>query len=103
MRNKMHAALIMSFSVALILASNQGVSETRSAIHPSVDVTEPTSGNVHYTCTLDNSCDWAHRRLNFYDPPSEPVVTPSVPGCSAQHVTVRMDKGKEQTITIVRC
>ena len=112
--NKVYVALIMSFGVALTLSSNQafggsGASDggrsgwTRSTIHPSVDVTKPISGDVHYTCTLDLPWDWVHRCPSPSEPPSEPVVIPSVPGCPEQHVTVSRGDGKEQSVTIVRC
>ena len=73
---------------------------------PNVDITQPQSGDVHYTCTYDIPWDWAHRCPPFVSPserPSAPVVRPDVPGCPAQTVTVPMGDGKEQTVSIVRC
>ena len=69
---------------------------------PEVDVTEPMSGDVHYTCTYDIPWDWVHRCPSFVSP-SERVVTPHEPGCPAQTVTIPMGDGKEKTVTIVRC
>ena len=73
---------------------------------PELDITQPQSGDVHYTCTYDIPWDWAHRCPPFVsssEPPSAPVVRPYVPGCPAQTVTVPMGDGKEQTVSIVRC
>ena len=76
---------------------------------PEVDVTEPKSGDTHYTCTYDIPWDWVHRCPPFVgssDPLSEspaPVITPIVPGCPSETVTVPRGNGKEQTVTIVRC
>jgi hypothetical protein len=153
MCNKMYAALIMFFSVALTIASNQAFGEsgaihksrsTHSAFHPTVTlsldhhrgrhtgahhrgrnigtavggfffgpanaqpevvVTEPQlSGETPYTCSLDIPWDFVHRCPSPPEPASGPDVIPFVtPGCPAQHVTVPMGDGKEQTVTIVRC
>jgi hypothetical protein len=69
---------------------------------PAADVTQPRSGDVHYTYTYDVPWDAVHRF-----PPavtnSEPVVRPYVPGCPAQTITVPGNDGKDQTINIVRC
>ena len=73
---------------------------------PNVDITQPQSGDVHYTCTYDIPWDWAHRCPPFVspsEPPSAPVVRAYVPSCPAQTVTVPMGDGKEQTVSIVRC
>jgi hypothetical protein len=73
---------------------------------PKVDISEPQSGDVHYTCTYDIPWDWAHRCPPFVsssEPPSAPVVRAYVPGCPAQTVTVPLGDGKEQTVNIVRC
>ncbi len=69
---------------------------------PGVDLTQPSSRDVHYTYTNDVPWDWAHRY-----PPSliapEQGAKPYVPGCPAQTITVPGIDGKEQTINIVRC
>jgi hypothetical protein len=71
---------------------------------PEVGVTEPTSGDVHYTCTLDIPADYVHRCPSPPEPPPAPyVIMPYELGCPAQHVTVPMGDGKEQTVSIVRC
>jgi hypothetical protein len=73
---------------------------------PNVDITQPQSGNVHYTCTYDIPWDWAHRcppLVSPSEPPSGQVGRPYVPGCPAQAVTVPTGDGKEQTVNIVRC
>jgi hypothetical protein len=66
---------------------------------PMVDVTQPRSGDTHYTYTYDVPWDWAHR--------FPPVVTsserPYVPSCPAETVTVPGHDGKDQTVSIMRC
>jgi hypothetical protein len=66
---------------------------------PMVDVTPPTSGDVHYTHTYDVPWDWAHR--------FPPAVTPSerqyVPSCPTENVTVLGRDGREQTVSVMRC
>jgi hypothetical protein len=153
MCNKMYAALIMFFSAALTIASNQAFGETHLTFHPTVTlsldhhggrhtgahhrgrhtrahhrgrnigtavggffygpanaepevvVTEPQlSGETPYTCSLDIPWDFVHRCPSPPEPASGPNIIPSVtPGCPAQHVTIPMGDGKEQTVTIVRC
>jgi hypothetical protein len=109
MSNKQYAVLI---SAALILASNQAFGE--SAVggfsygppndEVGVVVAEPLLGAAHHTCTLDIPWDWVHRcPPRSYESPSEPVVRPSVLGCSEQTVRAPMGDGKERTVTIVRC
>jgi hypothetical protein len=71
---------------------------------PDINVTEPIQNNTRYTCTLDIPWDFVHRCPTPAKPPSKRVViVPYEPGCSAQHVTVPMGDGKEQTISMVRC
>jgi hypothetical protein len=66
---------------------------------PGVDVSPPTSGDVHQTYTYDVPWDWAHR----YPPAVAPSERPYVPGCPAETVTVFGHGGKEQTVNIMRC
>lgn len=73
---------------------------------PLLDVTQPQSGDLQYTCTYDIPWDWAHRCPPFA-PPSEPASAPVVrqyaPGCPVQTITIPMGDGKERTVSIVRC
>jgi len=66
---------------------------------PMVDVTQPISGDNHYTYTYDVPWDWAHR----YPPAVTPSERPYVPSCPAETVTVPGHGGKEQTVSIMRC
>ena len=66
---------------------------------PLVDVTPPTSGDVHYTYTQDVPWDWAHR----YPPAVTPSERAYVPSCPAENVTVPGRDGREQTISVMRC
>lgn len=71
---------------------------------PEVTVTEPTSGYVNYTCTLDIPWDYVHRCPSPPDPPPTPYFSaPDVPGCPTQRVTVLAADGTENTVSIVRC
>ena len=69
---------------------------------PNVDVTPPTSRDIHTTYTYDVPWDAVHRFPPVVTPP-QPVFRTYVPGCPAQTVTVPWDDGKEQTVSIVRC
>jgi hypothetical protein len=64
---------------------------------PTADVTQPSSGDVHYT--YDVPWDWAHRY--------PPIVTPSerayVPSCPTAVVTVPGRDGTRQTVNITQC
>jgi hypothetical protein len=64
-----------------------------------VDVTQPTSGDVHYTNTYDVPWDWAHR----FPPLVAPSERPYVPSCPTENVTVPGHNGKEQTVSVTRC
>jgi hypothetical protein len=66
---------------------------------PLVDVTQPTSGNLHYTDTSDVPWDWAHR----YPPIVAPSDRPYVSSCGAQNVTVPGRDGEQQTVSVMRC
>jgi hypothetical protein len=66
---------------------------------PMVDVTQPMSGDMHYTYTYDVPWDWVHR----YPPAVIPSERPYVPSCPAETVTVPGRDGKEQTISVMRC
>jgi hypothetical protein len=66
---------------------------------PMAGVTQPTSGDIHYTYTDDVPWDWAHR----YPPAVTPSERPYVPSCPAETVTVPGYGGKEQTVSIMRC
>ena len=70
-----------------------------------VDVTQPISGDAHYTCTHDIPWDWVHRCPPFvsHPKPPAPVVMPHVAGCATQTVTAPMADAKDQTVSIVRC
>jgi hypothetical protein len=63
------------------------------------DVTQPTSGDVHYTTTYDVPWDWAHR----FPPMVSPSDRPYVPSCPTEAVTVTGRNGKEQTVNVTRC
>jgi len=69
---------------------------------PVVDVTQPMSGDSHYTCKYDIPWDWVHRCPPVVTAP-QPVFRAYVPGCPVQTVTVPWDDGKAQTVNIVRC
>jgi hypothetical protein len=66
---------------------------------PMADVTQPGSGDIHYTTTEDVPWDWAHR----YPPAVAPSDRPYVPSCPAENVTVPGRYGQEQTVSIMRC
>jgi hypothetical protein len=71
---------------------------------PDLVVREQKTYGDRYTCSLDIPWDWVHRCPSLSEQPPTPVVAvPSVPGCPAQHVTVPMGDGKEQTVSMVRC
>lgn len=99
-------------SLALILASSEafggsavgGFSFGPRNDEVGVVVADPLLGNTRYTCTLDIPWDWVHRCPPLsYGSPSNPVVRPSVLGCSRQTVKTTMGNGSERTVTIVRC
>ena len=107
---KKQSSVLMS--LALVLASTQafgGSAGERYSYGPPTDnvgvvVADPQIGATRYTCTLDIPWDWAHRCPPVpYGSPSNPVVRPSVLGCSQQSVKTAMGDGKERTVTIVRC
>ena|SRR5271166_600063 len=64
---------------------------------PIGDVTQPASGDVHYTD--DIPWDWAHR----YPPAVTPSERPYVPSCAAEAVKVPGRDGGEHTVSITRC
>jgi hypothetical protein len=66
---------------------------------PMTDVTQPMSGDIHYTYTYDVPWDWAHRYPSVVTPSERPYV----PSCPAETVTVPGRGGKEQTVSIMRC
>jgi hypothetical protein len=66
---------------------------------PGADITQPTSGDVHYTNTYDVPWDWAHR----FPPNVAPSERPYVPSCPTENVTVPGHNGKEQTVSVMRC
>ena len=66
---------------------------------PMVDLTQPRSGDVHYTYTYDVPWDWAHR----FPPNVTPSDRPYVSSCPAETVTVPGQDGQEQTVSIMRC
>jgi hypothetical protein len=66
---------------------------------PVAGVTQPASGDIHYTQTYDVPWDWAHR----FPPAVAPSDKPYVPGCPAENVTVPGHDGREQTVSIMRC
>jgi hypothetical protein len=66
---------------------------------PTLDVAQPTSGDVHYTQTYDVPWDWAHR----FPPAVAPSDRPYVQSCSAENVTVPGYDGGERTVSIMRC
>jgi len=107
MYDRVYKALVISFGVALSLSSNQAFAGSAAGGFfygpanggPEIAITEPISGGVRYTCTVDIPWDWVHRcpPLNR-EPAFKQRVTPIVPGCPAE--TVRIG---ERTVTIVRC
>ncbi len=64
---------------------------------PLVDVTQPGSGDIHYT--YDFPWDWAHR----YPPAVIPSDRPYVPSCPSETVTVPGRHGEPQTVSVTRC
>lgn len=66
---------------------------------PTVDVTQPTSDDMHHRYTYDVPWDWAHR----YPPAVIPSERPYVPSCPAETVTVPGRDGREQTVNVMRC
>jgi hypothetical protein len=64
-----------------------------------VDATQPTSGDVHYTNTYDVPWDWAHR----FPPMVAPSDRPYVPSCPTEAVTVPGRNGTNQTVSVTRC
>ena len=64
-----------------------------------VDITPPTSNDVHYTYTYDVPWDWAHR----LPPQVAPSDRPYVPSCSVEGVTVPGSNGEAHTINVTRC
>jgi hypothetical protein len=62
---------------------------------PLADVSQPPSGDIHYTYKYDVPWDWAHRF-----PPAE---HPYVPSCPSENVTVPGHGGEQQTVHITRC
>jgi hypothetical protein len=61
------------------------------------DVTQPSSGDVHYT--YDVPWDWAHR----YPPAVAPSERPYVPGCPTAAVTVPGRDGGTRTVNVTQC
>src|SRR5271169_4802739 len=66
---------------------------------PIAGVAQPTSGDIHATCTYDIPWDWAHR----CPPAVAPSARPYAPSCPAETVTVPGHGGAEQTVSITRC
>jgi hypothetical protein len=66
---------------------------------PLAGVTQPASGDIHYTQTYDVPWDWAHR----FPPAVTPSDRPYVSTCAAETVTVPGRYGTEQTVNITRC
>jgi hypothetical protein len=66
---------------------------------PLAGVTQPASGDIHYTQTYDVPWDWAHR----FPPAVTPSDRPYVSTCAAETVTVPGRYGTEQTVYITRC
>jgi hypothetical protein len=64
-----------------------------------VEITPPTSNDVHYTYTYDVPWDWAHR----LPPQVAPSDRPYVPSCSSEGVTVPGANGESHTINVTRC
>jgi hypothetical protein len=82
-----------------------GFSYAPSNGEPKADVTQPISGDIHYTYTYEPPWDAAHRYWPGISE-SKPVVRvskPYVPGCPTQAVTVPLGDGRDQTVNIVRC
>jgi hypothetical protein len=66
---------------------------------PPADVTQPNTGDAHYTYTYDVPWDWAHR----YPPAVAPSDRPYVSSCPTETVKVRGHSGEEQTVNVMRC
>jgi hypothetical protein len=64
---------------------------------PTADVTQPPSGDVHYT--YDVPWDWAHR----YPPAVTPSERPYVPSCPTETISVAGHDGKRQSVNITQC
>jgi hypothetical protein len=66
---------------------------------PMAGIAQPTSGDIHSTCSYDIPWDWAHR----CPPAVAPSERPYAPSCAAEAVTVPGQDGTEQTVSITRC
>jgi len=64
---------------------------------PIADVTQPSSGDVHYT--YDVPWDWAHR----YPPAVTPSDRPYAPSCPEETTTFPGRDGKDRTVSVMRC
>jgi len=84
---------------AIFWPTDDGYFDGSSVGAPLADVTQPTSGNIHYTTTYDVPWDWAHR----FPPDVTPSDRPYVPSCPTEAVTVPGHNGKEQTVSVTRC
>ena len=84
---------------AIFWPTDDGFSDGSSNGAPLADVTQPTSGSVHYTTTYDVPWDWAHR----FPPMVAPSDRPYVPSCPTEAVTVPGRNGTNQTVSVTRC
>ena len=64
---------------------------------PTLDATQPASGDVHYT--YDVPWDWAHR----YPPAVAPSDRPYVPSCPTETMRFPGRDGNEKTVNVTRC
>jgi hypothetical protein len=84
---------------AIFWPTDDGYFDEPSGGAPLADLTQPGSGNVHYTTTYDVPWDWAHR----FPPLVTPSDRPYVPSCPTEAVTVPGHNGREQTVSVTRC
>jgi hypothetical protein len=84
---------------AIFWPTDNGYFDGSSDGAPLADVTQPTSGDIHYTTTYDVPWDWAHR----LPPDVTPSNRPYVPSCPTEAVTVPGHNGREQTVSVTRC
>jgi hypothetical protein len=100
-----HRSLASSFrhhrrnNAAIVWPAEGDFSYGPSNGEPIGDVTQPTSGDIHYTYTQDVPWDWAHR----YPPAVAPSDRPYVPSCPTETVTFPRHDGGDQTVSVMRC